>query len=92
MTALPVVVIPQVKDATVITPPPAPPVDVIISPTTGESIVVTPVQKGQPGPPGPQGPPGPGWPLTVKATAPTAADYGGTEIPVNAIWVKTPIT
>jgi hypothetical protein len=27
-------------------------------------------------------------PIVVKDTEPTAADYGGTEIPLNAIWIK----
>jgi hypothetical protein len=30
-----------------------------------------------------------GWPLVVKATEPTAADYGEDEIPMNAVWIQS---
>ena len=30
-----------------------------------------------------------GWPLVVKDTEPTAADYGEDEIPLNAVWIQS---
>jgi hypothetical protein len=52
---------------------------VIPTPTPEDTVVITPIG------PGPKV-----WPLVVKATEPTAADYGESEIPMNAIWVKSP--
>jgi hypothetical protein len=37
---------------------------------------------------GTAGPPGPGWPIVVKATPPTAADYGEATIPIDAVWIQ----
>ena len=45
---------------------------------------------GATGPAGPAGPEGPGWPIVVKNTAPTAADYGEATIPLNAVWIQSP--
>jgi hypothetical protein len=45
---------------------------------------------GAEGPAGDPGPEGPGWPIVVKTTAPVAADYGETTIPVNAVWIVAP--
>jgi hypothetical protein len=43
---------------------------------------------GATGAPGPTGPEGPGWPIVVKATPPSAADYGEVTIPTDAIWIQ----
>lgn len=33
----------------------------------------------------------PPWvPIVVKSTPPTAADYGTTDIPLNAVWIVAP--
>lgn len=40
---------------------------------------------------GATGPPGPGWPIVVKSTPPTASDYGLATIPLNAVWIVSPV-